>query len=242
MNEGISSTQRIAETHRKHAKWFTDKGNDEMTIETFYKLLMSEMSNQDPLDPMSNTEFISQMASFTALQVQQEALYYNNANYAQSLVGKTVITANSTGKGVDVNTGVVSSVNLSGGSFTVTVNGVELPLKNIMEVIDSNGGTTLGSDGAYATSLIGKYVTVAYTTPGGRDIIEEGLVDRIEINNGEISVILGGLAYPLYGVAKVESAESALEAAYKDKISSPGGGHDPDIWYDSNGIAMKVDD
>ncbi|MDE8719194.1 flagellar hook capping FlgD N-terminal domain-containing protein, partial [[Eubacterium] siraeum] len=51
---------------------------------------MAEMSNQDPLEPTSNTEFVSQMAQFTAFQAQQDNLKYSMSNYAAGLVGKTL--------------------------------------------------------------------------------------------------------------------------------------------------------
>jgi len=206
----ISSMSKIEENHQKYASLFTGDRNDQVTIETFYKLLMAEMSNQDPLEPMSNSEFVSQMAAFTSLQVQQEALYYNNSNYASSLAGKTVIVARSTGgDGMDVQQGVVTNVNLSGGDFLVTVNGKEYPLKNITEVIDNSyDGLAGGNNGAFATSLIGKYVTIGLLTTAGTPVVESGIVQRVEIKDGQISVIIDDKAYPLSSVAKVEPAEA----------------------------------
>ena len=223
----INSVGNILENRVKYAKYFDDKRSDSISIETFYQLLIAEMSNQDPLDPMSNTEFISQMASFTSLQVQQEALYYNNSNYASSLAGKRVIVAANTSSKdpetglirLDVQEGVVSNVNLSGGSFTVTVNGKEYPLKNIMEVLDGNHGVAGGSDGAYATSLIGQYVTIGLVNSHGVPVIEEGIVERVEIKDGGISIIIDDIAYPLYSVAKIEPPDVAERKA----ASKPGG-------------------
>jgi flagellar basal-body rod modification protein FlgD len=205
----VTSASKIHENRVKYADLFTDKRNDTISIDTFYKLLMAEMSNQDPLEPMSNTDFISQMANFTSLQVQQDALYFNNSSYAASMVGRTVIVAVSTGAGLDVNTGVVSRVNFTGGEFKVTVDGKEYPLKNVMEVLDHTQGAASGSDGAFATSLIGKYVTVGwFSAVNGTPVIESGIVQRIEIKDREISVIIDDLAYPLRAVAKVEPAEA----------------------------------
>ena len=210
MDPVASSVARIQANHKKYKDLFDDNSQKDMvTIETFYKLLMAEMSNQDPLEPMSNTEFISQMASFTALQVQQEALHYNNSNYAQSLVGKTVIVARSTGKGLDIKSGPVERVNFTGGQFAITVAGDEFPLKNVMEVLDGGFGLASTADSAFATSLIGKLVTVA-ASDGITAVLEEGIVSHIEIKDGEVSVIIDGLAYPLYGVIKVQDASAAV--------------------------------
>ncbi|MCL2070732.1 MAG: hypothetical protein FWH07_00665 [Oscillospiraceae bacterium] len=209
----VNSVGNILDNRVKYAELFQDTRKSDISIETFYQLLIAEMSNQDPLDPMSNTEFISQMASFTSLQVQQEALYYNNANYASSLAGKSVIVAYSTGgDGLDVQQGVVTNVNLSGGEFLVTVNGKEYPLSNIMEVLDNSyDGMAGGNNGAFATSLIGKNVTIGLVSSAGTPVVESGIVQRIEIKDGQIQVIIADIAYPLSSVAKVEPAETATE-------------------------------
>lgn len=56
----------------------------------FMKLLLAEMSNQDPLDPKSNSESIAQMAQFAALE-QSENLNRTMTDYAknQQMAGLT---------------------------------------------------------------------------------------------------------------------------------------------------------
>jgi flagellar basal-body rod modification protein FlgD len=56
----------------------TGKGKPEGTVantltgdfNTFLRLLTAQMQNQDPLEPTSNTEFIAQLASFSAVEQQ----------------------------------------------------------------------------------------------------------------------------------------------------------------------------
>src|SRR5258708_40267194 len=42
-----------------------------LTQNDFLKLLVAQMSAQDPLNPQSNTDFAAQMAQFSALQTSQ---------------------------------------------------------------------------------------------------------------------------------------------------------------------------
>ena len=53
----------------------------------FLKLLITQMQNQDPTDPMDNTEFIAQMAEFSTL----EQMTNMNANFEQL---NTMLTSN----------------------------------------------------------------------------------------------------------------------------------------------------
>ena len=236
-NETLGSTTNIADNYQRYSKYFSEEDNDDVSIDTFFQLLVAEMSKQDPLEPMSNTEFISQMANFTALSAQKDALYYQNANYAQSLVGKTVTVAKaSAGKDeLKTESGVVTSMRLSGKTFNIRVNGQDYTLANIMEVLPTtNPYSVSGSDGAFATSLIGKYVTCV-TTKDGSILTDEGKVSRIEIKDNEITVIIGGLAYPLSTVTRVEDEEPTATGSASSAASDSGatntniGGKLPDL-------------
>lgn len=210
----VDSIGSIQENRIKYAQYFSDKQNGDLSVDDFYTLLLAEMTNQDPLEPTSNTEFISQMATFTSMRSQQDALYYSNASYASSLVGKTVLVATASGSKMNTVTGVVSNINLSGKTFTVSVNGKEYDLKNIMKIVSdtdtsSETTSTVGTDGAYATSLIGKRVTISAATSSGSTVYEQGTVDSIEVKDGQFSVIVNGLSYKLGDVIKVQNENTA---------------------------------
>ena len=210
----VDSIGSIQENRIKYAQYFSDKQNGDLSVDDFYTLLLAEMTNQDPLEPTSNTEFISQMATFTSMRSQQDALYYSNASYASSLVGKTVLVATASGSNLNTVTGVVSNINLSGKTFSVSVNGKEYDLKNIMKIVSdtdtsSETTSTVGTDGAYATSLIGKRVTISAATSSGSTVYEQGTVDSIEVKDGQFSVIVNGLSYKLGDVIKVQNENTA---------------------------------
>jgi flagellar basal-body rod modification protein FlgD len=87
-------------------------------IQDFLRILTTQLNNQDPLKPMDNTEFVAQLAQFTALQEAQETnnnltslLNVQAASQSIGLLGRTVdVTASGASQsgrvtGVDFSTG-----------------------------------------------------------------------------------------------------------------------------------------
>ncbi len=63
----------------------------------YMKLLITQLQNQNPLEPLDNNEMASQLAQFSQLQQLEimnasfsEVLIATQRNYANSLLGKTV--------------------------------------------------------------------------------------------------------------------------------------------------------
>lgn len=225
-SEPVSS---VDDVRSKYAKYFEqDNSKSIVSIDTFFQLLMAEMTNQDPLEPTSNTEFISQLANFTALQTNSDSLYYNTVNYASSLAGKTVTVATNAGTDKDgniklnVETGVVTGVDISDEkSIEITVNGKRYGLGSIMNVAgNSTGSTVSATDGAYAVSLIGKNVMLKAKNADGQTIIDSGVVDSIEVENGVYRIVMGGLSYPLDSVIKVGNTASSVGGAESEETGS----------------------
>lgn len=224
--EPVSS---VDDVRSKYAKYFEqDNSKSIVSIDTFFQLLMAEMTNQDPLEPTSNTEFISQLANFTALQTNSDSLYYNTVNYASSLAGKTVTVATNAGTDKDgkvklnIESGVVTGVDISDeNSIEITVNGKRYGLGSIMNVAgNSTGSTVSATDGAYAVSLIGKNVMLKAKNADGQTIIDSGVVDSIEVENGVYRIVMGGLSYPLDSVIKVGNTASSVDGTENEGTGS----------------------
>lgn len=112
-------------------------GGQDLTMQNFLELLTKQMTNQDMMNPQSDTEFIAQMAQFSALQAAQVTNEITYAQYGASMVGKVVGLASFDKKGNLVEEyGVVSVAKLVGGKVTITVNGKEYDISAIMSVRD----------------------------------------------------------------------------------------------------------
>ena len=100
----------------------------------FLKLLVAQLGAQDPLNPVSDTEFIGQMAQFSTLQ-QTQAMQQNVAGLqASSLIGRTVQVKSDQGL---IDTGTVNSVTFQSGTPSIMVNGSSYSLNQILSVTQS---------------------------------------------------------------------------------------------------------
>ena len=97
----------------------------------FLNLLVTQMENQDPMNPMSDTDFISQMANFTSLQNSTETYASIQAMQANNLIGSTVTVQGTDGT---VDSGVVSEVVMNSGTPNLLVNGQTYTLDEVQSV------------------------------------------------------------------------------------------------------------
>lgn len=109
-----------------------------LTQQDFLKLLVTQMTAQDPLNPKQDTEFIAQMTQFSALE-QSKSM---QSDMAQLRSEQQVLQANALlGRSVELNdatTGKVAAVQVAGGTPFVLVNGVKYSLDQITMIAPGN--------------------------------------------------------------------------------------------------------
>lgn len=95
-----------------------------LEFQSLLKIILTQLTYQDPLKPMDNTEFVSQLAQFSQLQQTQSLndqmaslLSAQSAMQATTLLGKTVDVTTASG----TLSGVVQSVAFTSGKPTVTL-------------------------------------------------------------------------------------------------------------------------
>jgi flagellar basal-body rod modification protein FlgD len=104
----------------------------------FLKLLVAQMTQQDPLNPKTDLEMIPQMVSFTQLE-QSKSMQSDIASLradqrllqANSLLGRTVEIQEGTTARV---TGQVTAVQMEEGTPKLVVNGLRYDLSNLLSI------------------------------------------------------------------------------------------------------------
>lgn len=143
--EGISASDPIAGATSGLATQELDK-------DAFLTLLVTQMKNQDPLEPTANEDFIAQLAQFSSLEEMQDvnsnlvslgALQQSNALMSQltdssALIGRQV-------RYIDPVTelerlGSVDSVKIEQGLALLRIDGADVPLANVTEVTGEQAG------------------------------------------------------------------------------------------------------
>ena len=133
-----SSKTDSAEETSKTTKWnavFVDEKEQTLGLDSFLKLMVTQLTNQDFMNPVDDTQFISQMAQFSTLSAMSEMSSNMKNNYVLSLVGQEVTCAKFNVSGSLVKeTGKVERVTLSDNEFALYVNGEKFTLSQIMEL------------------------------------------------------------------------------------------------------------
>lgn len=129
----IKDGQVITQTASSTSIGNADKENKSgINSDAFLQLLVAEMQNQDPLEPTSNTEWISQYATFTQVSEIQE-IGDNMSNLsAQDLVGEYVIMKVTDEKGnTDYVSGKVDYTTFEDGDAFLSINGSLYSVKDL---------------------------------------------------------------------------------------------------------------
>lgn len=129
--EVVQTTPYAEKTSKTHSD------NNELGKDAFLQLLVCQMQNQDPLNPSTDTEFVSQLATFSQLEQMQNLNSTATNAQAFNLVGKYVEikTEDSSGKERIVE-GTVDFVTKSNGKTYLSVSDQLYPIDQMISVID----------------------------------------------------------------------------------------------------------
>lgn len=202
----------------------------EEDLNQFLTLLVTQLENQDPLDPMDSTEFTSQLVQFASVEQQ----IFQNANLEQLV-------------GLQENNQISSMVNFI--DKVVEVEGQAIPLENgeaeftynlpanaksaSIIIRDTNGVTVFeqeaetsagqhtftwdGTNRNGQTSPDGSYTAVVTGLDPQNEILTItqtafGRVTGVGIDNGVTSLFMGDIEVPQTGVISVKESPAAVAA------------------------------
>jgi flagellar basal-body rod modification protein FlgD len=113
-------------------------GFNNLTTADFMKMLIAELENQDPTQPMSNQDLLTQLSTMSQLQSTQDldTALQSNTNNQQLSIATSFIGQNIQGTDSNSNpvSGIAQQAILQNGAAFVAVGNTLVPLANITAV------------------------------------------------------------------------------------------------------------
>jgi flagellar basal-body rod modification protein FlgD len=224
----MSTVSPVSSSNAVPAPTLPASSTNTLGKDDFLKLLVAQMSNQDPLSPVDDTAFVAQLAQFSTVEQLQSAntslssllvsQAAGNQTAAASLVGKDVKWQSST---VQLGTGPTSvQAQLSAPAASVTA-----------QIIDSSGRAVRvlhaagvaqgqltipwdGKDDQGNTLPPGAYtfsITAADSTGAAVTATQEssGHVSGISFAGGSAQLVVGGVLVNLSDVIEIDQPTGA---------------------------------
>jgi flagellar basal-body rod modification protein FlgD len=146
---GVGSSSSLASSNDQNdALRGLDLGN-------FIELMVAELQNQDPLDPMENAEILQQISQIREIDVSERmgktldaVLAGQNLASASSMVGKHVRALTDANGFIE---GTVDSVSIADGDLRLHIGEQSVALDKVAEIFDQrpdDGAITVGVDTA----------------------------------------------------------------------------------------------
>lgn len=131
------STQNVQMAARKPVK---DLGKDQ-----FLQILVTQLRNQDPMQPLQDKEFIAQMAQFSSLEQMMNMgkemhSLRQSAGMAAGLIGKEISWMETTESGVINHKGTVEAIIWRDGVQYAKVDDAEIRVEDITSISEPTAG------------------------------------------------------------------------------------------------------
>ena len=187
------------------------QGKNNLDKDAFLNILVTQLANQNPLEPTSDTEFIAQLAQFSMLEQLSNLNTGFASSQAYSLIGKYVYvdTAGEGQEEVELVFGKVEGIVKQDGIDYLLIGDETYETSAVTAVMDSMPtDTTTDENILQSANLIGKVVTATITDEEGQEVTITGIVEKITINQGIIYATINGENVELSHIEEISEQES----------------------------------
>ncbi len=175
-----------------------DESNSYMNFDSYLKLMVAQMQNQDFNNPMDDSEVLAQMAQYSMLEGIKNMTQQSAISYATSLVGKIVTVTDGNG----YYTGPVESVSVTKGEPWLMIDGVPYRSDTVSDIVSEDAYNKLND-------LVGKRVKYKEYNEDGTETEIIKTVRGVVFMNGEGYVVAGSSLVLGSKVTVVEDGEAS---------------------------------
>lgn len=196
------STTTSATSAVRSVEDFNDRSvSGELGKDDFMKILVAQLSNQNPLEPTNDTEFIAQLAQFSVLEQMQSLNSGFMTSQAYSLIGKHVYVSNE--EEGQLIYGKVDGVVRQDGIDYLLVGDEKYDVSDVSGVIDEGVVKSSEEKILQSASIIGKTITAEVTDEAGATSTIVGQVEKVVIEQDAVYVVVDGQNIPLTDVTEI---------------------------------------
>jgi len=180
----------------------------DVELSDFITLLVTELQNQNPLDPMSNQEILNQISQIREIESNQRltdtldsVMLGQTMATASGMIGEWVSGMSDDGDQVS---GRVERISVEDGAAKLLIGDQAVGLNNVSHIVTED----LGEELAAAYAMIDQIVT---GVTDETDLLPSqevtGLVERVSIENGTAKLHVGDHVISVYNVSDVQPTE-----------------------------------
>ena len=124
-------------------------GINDVNVDDFLKLMITEMQNQDPLNPMENSEMMQQLSQMRSIGATDKltstldaVLLGQNLTTASSLIGKDISALTDDGSNIEgrVDRVTVAAEDGKMAAVRIHIGENDVALQNIREILPADAG------------------------------------------------------------------------------------------------------
>ena len=177
-----------------------NRGIATMSGDDFFKIMLTQLANQDPLEPQKNEALLEQISTIRSMELNQSLTDAVNTMLEQqrfasssALIGQYALgeVVDSQGEAQSIQ-GIVVGLRFddSGKAILELDSGKEIPLEDVNEVMAA---------GTAAETMIGLEVWGSIPQPGGVPLEVSGIVDSVRFDERDHPILMlgNGLELPL---------------------------------------------
>lgn len=141
MINGTSSSSKV------YNAVFSDEDESSLSVNDFFEMMINQLTNQDFMNPVDDTQYLAQMAQFATMQEMMDLCQYSKQNYVMGMLGREVtLTKTNIGGNSQTITGKVEKIILENDDYKIYVNGQPYDYSKVSQISLGESDNTSDSE------------------------------------------------------------------------------------------------